>query len=239
MEVLNRILDNTDLWEVVLLIVIIYLLFKPDLVKRITKFKIGEFEVELGEIKQKIAESNEKISELESEIEYQKREFEDIQDFNANAPVEELASVRQSIRAQARNISDNDIFKQYLRKSASPEELFSTAVAIREKRPPALFPDIVNLLDELVKDTNLGGFRLNTVWTLTSSIHRILISVVKNGAKPFPTKEQLHKCKEVLQKLDKNPRVEMDRPDNPMRGIKGPIKHSLNWIEKARKIQET
>lgn len=236
MEIVAEFLKNISLWEITLLIIVVYIFFRPDLIDRITKLKIGNVEVALSELKKEVAKGNEKISELESEIEYEKRQFEELlEGFSADAPLNKLSALRQSIKAQARNVSEDEIFQKNLNTSASPEELYATAVAIREKRPINLLPDLISLMDELSKDDNLGGYRLNTIWMLTSGIHKILISAVRDGVKPFPTKKLLDKCELVLKRLDKNPKVEFDRPDNPMRGIKGPIKYSLDWIEKARK----
>lgn len=235
MEILYKIIEYVSLWEVVLLIVVVYLMFRPDLINRISKLKVGDFEIQLNELKKEIHEGNEKILELESELENEKRQFEELMDnIDANAPLSQLATIRQTIKAQARNISEDDIFRKHLKKSAKPEELYAVAVGIREKRPVGLLPEIITLLDDLAGDITLGGFRLNTVWTLTSAVHKILISCVKDGVEPFPSKDLLDKSEKVLKKLNLNPRVILDRPDDPMRGIRGPIKYSLNWISKAK-----
>lgn len=233
MEILSEILKNTSLWEVIMLLVVIYLLFRPDLINRITKFKVGDFEVELSELKKEIAKGNEKITELETELEHEKRQFEELLDsFDANVPLSELKSIRQSIKAQARNLDEEESLKKYLKKTATHEELYAAAVGIREKRPVSLFPDLIGLLDDLSTQKDLGGYRLNTIWTLTSAVHKILISIVRDGVKPTPSKEQLSKCENMLKRLDNNPRVLADRPDKPMKGIKGPIKYSLDWLKK-------
>lgn len=235
MEILRMVIENVSLWEVVLLLIVIYLMFRPDLINRISKFKVGDFEIELRELKREIQEGNEKIIELESELENEKRQFEELMDnFDPNAPLNQLASVRQTIKAQARNISEDDIFKKHLKKSARPEELYAVAVGIREKRPVSILPDLVSILDDLAGDPMLGGFRLNTVWTLTSAVHKILISCVKDGVEPFPSMDLLDKSEKALKKLNMNPKVLLDRPDDPMRGIRGPIKYSLSWITKAK-----
>jgi hypothetical protein len=44
----------------------------------------------------------------------------------------------------------------------------------------------------------------------------------------------LEESEKALKKLSRNPKVLLDRPDDPMRGIRGPIKYSLNWITKAK-----
>lgn len=235
MEIVLKILENTSLWEVILLLIVVYVMFRPGIVNRITRFRVGDFELELSEIKKEIQEGKEKISELQSEIENEKKRFEELlYKFDANASLNELAPVRQALKSQSRNISDVEVFRKYLSKSSNPEELFAAAVGIREKRPVGLLPDIVLLLGDLAADKELGGFRLNTIWTLTSSIHKILISCVRDGAGPFPSIATLERAEQVLQQLEKNPRVLMDRPNDPMRGIRGPIKHSLNWIKKAK-----
>lgn len=235
LNIITEILKNTSLWEVIVLIIVLYLMLRPKLINRITRFKVGDFEVELSELKKEVKKGTEKILELESELEYEKRQFEDLlESFDANAPLNELSSVRQTIIAQAKSISEDEVFKKYLNKNAKPEELYAAAVGIREKRIVNLLPDIISLLDQLADDKKLGGFRLNTIWTLTSAIHKILISCVRDNVGTIPSIELLEKSEYVLKKLSNNPRVLLDRPDNPMRGIRGPIKYSLDWITKAK-----
>lgn len=239
MQIIEKILSNTSLWEVVALIIVLYLLFRPDIINRVTKFKIGDFEMELSEIKKEIKEGKVRISELEEEIENERRQFEELLNkFDANAPLNELAAIRQTIKSQSRNISDAEVFKKLLSVNSTPEQLYAAAVGIREKRPVELLPDVISLLDELAKDKDLGGFRLNTIWTLTSAVHKMLISCVSNGASPFPTNEILTKAAETLKRLEKHSSVIRDRPDDPMKGIRGPIKHSLTWIQKAKEKQK-
>ena len=237
MEILSEILGNTSLWEVLMLFIFIYILFRPDLINRVTKFKVGDFELELSELKKEVAKGNEKIYELESELEHERRQFEELENsFDANAPINELSKVRQSIKAQARNLGEVESLKKYLNNSANPEELYVAAVGVREKRPISLLPDLVSLLDDLSMDKDLGGYRLNTIWTLVSALHRILITIVRDGIRPIPSQKQLDRCEKVLKKLDKNHRVLADHPDKPMKGIKGPIKYSLDWLRKAENI---
>lgn len=223
-----------SLWEIIALLIVIYLLSRPDLLNRITKFKFGEFEMELSELKKEINEGKSKISELEQEIENEKRQFQELLvRFDANASLENLGAIRQTLKAQARNMSDVALFRELLSMNSSHEELYAAAVSIREKRPVELFPDIITLLDNLAADPKLGGFRLNTIWTLTSATHRILIACIRDGVKPLPSKADLKRAEAVLRNLQIHPRVVNDRPDDPMKGILGPIKHSISWIAKA------
>lgn len=238
MEIVNKIVENTSLWEVVALIIVIYLIFRPDLINRITKFKVGDFEFELSELKKEIEIGKDKINELQEELESEKRLFEEVLNkFDANADLNELTSIRQIAKSQSRNISDLNLLKKLLNKSSTPEELYLAAVGIREKRPPELLPDIIVLLDDLCNDKNLGSFRLNTIWTLTSAVHKILIACVRDGQKPFPSVDVLNKIEITLNKLEKHPKVLADRPDDPTKGIRGPINHSLNWLQKAREVK--
>lgn len=235
MEIFTKIIENVSLWEVVLLLVILYFMFKPDMINRISKFKVGEFEIELRELKEQVQQGHERITELESEIENNKKQFQSIiNNFDANASLESLNEIKHKIKAQSKNLNDDLFLQEHLKTTATPEELYAAAVGIREKRPVKLLPDLISLLDELSRDENLGGYRLNTIWTLTSAVHKMLISCVRDDVNPFPSKELLVKAEIVLQQLDKNPKVILDNPNDPMRGIKGPIKHSLNWIAKAK-----
>jgi hypothetical protein len=239
MQLIEKIAHNTSLWEVVALIMVIYLILRPDIINRITKFKFGDFEMELSEIKKELIKGKERISELEDEIENEKRQFEElIHRFDANAPQNELISVRQILKSQARNNADIELYRNLLKIDSTPEELYATVVSIREKRSAELLPDIVSLLNDLTNSDNLGGFRLNIIWIITSSIHKILISCVRDGLEPFPNEKTLDKAEKTLKKLEIHPLVLGDRPDNPLKGIRGPIRHSITWIKKAREINK-
>lgn len=238
METILKILEKSSLWEYFVLIIVGYLIFRPDLINRITKLKMGNIEFELSEIKKEINDGKEKLSKLESEIESEKKLFDELlEKFKADSSLKTLKPIKNVLKSRAKNSTDIEILRKYLNPKSSAEELFTTAVSIREKRPPELFPDIIKLLDDLSEDEYLGGFRLNTIWTLTSSIHKILISCIRDNLKPFPTSELLDKAELTLKKLESNQRVISNRPDNPMKGIRGPIKHSLTWIKKAKKIK--
>lgn len=234
MEYIRLVLANTSLWEIMALIVVLYLLFNPALLRTVTRLKIGELEIELNALKQKVAQGEQQIKELETEIEGERRLFNEILSrFDANAPLKDLASVRQTIKGNAKNLDEIDDLKAYLTPEASPEELFAAAVSVRERRPTALLPDLIELLSALAKKPDLGGYRLNTIWTLTSALHLTLLSAIRDGVHPAPSLTTLRKALVTLDLLEQHPRVQGDRPDNPMKGIRGPIKHSLAWIEKG------
>ncbi|WP_414728965.1 hypothetical protein [Zhongshania aliphaticivorans] len=231
MEIVIEILKNTSLWEILFLFGLIYLFSNRSFRERITKIKFGDFELELMELKKEIQEGKEKIVELEAEVENDRRLFEDIlESFDPGAPVSELAAARRVIKSEAQNISEVDSLRKFLRMDAKPEELYVAAVSIRERRPVSLLPDLIGFLDELSNDRELGGFRLNTIWTLTSAVHLTLISTIRDGVGPKLNLVTLTQAKKMLSKLEKHTKVQSDRPDNPMKGIRGPVKHALNWV---------
>ncbi len=235
MEIIRNIFSNTSLWEVIALAIVIYLMFKPSILRRITRVKVGELELELESIKKEVKAGKDKIAELESEIEHDKRFFDSIiESFDPHGPVSDLSAVRQQIKSQAHQITDLNNLRTYLNMEASPSELYVAAVSIREKRPVSLLHDIIELLDQISKHKNLGNFRLNTVWTLVSCVHRILIASIRDDIPPQPSNAMLNKIVDVLQRLELHTRVQNDRPDDPMKGIRGPIKWSLDWVAKAR-----
>lgn len=234
MEYLKPILDNSSLWEVTVLVVVLYFLFQPSLLKTITRLKIGDLEIELNALKEQVTKGEEHISELEAELENERRLFEDLIDnFDPNAPVQELAIIRKAIKTNAKNLEEIESLKKYLTLESKPEDLYVAAVAIRERRPTALIPDIVDFLDKLAVEKNLGGYRLNTVWTLTSALHLTLLSAIRDNVPPQPDADTLLKAERMLDVLERNPRVQEDRPDNPVKGIRGPIKHCRSWIKKG------
>jgi len=234
MEYLELILKNTSLWEVMALIIVLYFLFNPALLKTITKLKVGDLEIELNALKKQVAKGEENISELEAELEGERRLFEErLQNFDPNAPLKSLAGARQSIKANAKNLEEVDSLKSYLSLNTTPENLFAASVTIRERRPTALIPNIVTFLGELAADKKLGGFRLNTIWTLTSALHLTLLSAIRDEVEPRPTSALLLRAEKVLEELESHNRVQSDCPDKPMKGIRGPIKHCRTWIEKG------
>jgi hypothetical protein len=234
MGILTEILGNTSPWEILLFLVVIYLFSKPNFRNRITKIKFGEFELELEALRNEVQKGTEKIAELEDEVESDKRLFEDILDsFDPNSSVRDLASARQAIKAEARNLSELESLRKFLVLESSAEELFVAAVTIREKRPVALLPDLIAFLEQISSTNDLGGYRLNTIWTLISALHRTLIACIRDGVEPTPSKETFEKAKRMLVNLDGNVKVQNDRPDNPMKGIRGPAKHALNWVNQG------
>ncbi|MDO6765234.1 hypothetical protein [Agarivorans sp. 1_MG-2023] len=234
MDIISRFLGNISLWELMVLAAIIYVVTQPELRKRITKLKFGQFELELQALKEDLEKGKERIVELESEMENDRRQFDDIlQRFDPNAPVGQLAHARQVIKAEARNLSETDTLADYLSLKSSAEELYVAAVSIREKRPVALLPELIRFLDELASNKELGGFRLNTIWTLTSGLHRTLIACIRDGVTPMPDQQTLAYAQQVLLKLNNHSKVQSDRPDAPLKGIQGPIKHAQTWLDKA------
>jgi hypothetical protein len=234
MNYLEMILKNTSLWEVIVFFVVLYLLFRPSLLKTITKVKLGDLEIELNALKEQVTRGEEYINELEAELESERRLFEDLLDnFDPDAPLKELSETRRAIKASAKNVEEVESLKRYLSLNATPEELYVAAVAIKERRPTILIPEIVALLNELAMDKNLGGYRLNTIWTLTSALHLTLLAAIRDGISPTPGSETLLKAEKMLNVLEDNPTVQSDRPDNPMKGIRGPIKHCRTWVNKG------
>lgn len=234
MGIFQPILDNSSLWEVVAFVVVLYLIFNPSLLKTVTRLKIGDLDIELNALKEKVSAGEEHINELEAELEGERKLFEDLlENFDPNAPIKDLVGTRKAIKATAKNLEDLTVLKKYLSLDANPEDLFAAAVSIRERRPTSLAPDIIAFLGELAKQDNLGGFRLNTVWTLTSALHLILLSAIRDKVPPRPEKKILIQADRVLSLLEKNERVKADRADNPLKGIRGPIKHCRTWIKKG------
>lgn len=234
MNYVELVLDNTSLWEVMAFIVLLYFLFQPSLLKKITRLKVGDLEIELKELKEQVDRGEDHINELEAELENERRLFEDLVDnFDPDAPLKELAETRKAIKTNAKSLEEIEAIGNFLSLNATPEELYVAAVSIRERRPTSLIPNLVSFLGELAARNDLGGYRLNTIWTLTSALHLSLLSAIRDGVKPIPTSEVLLKAENVLDVLESNPKVQLDRPDKPMKGIRGPIKHCRSWIKKG------
>lgn len=162
----EKMVEQSHLWEVGLIIVVLYLIINPSILKAISKIKVGDLEIEIQNLKGVIAEGEFKINELESEIEGERRRFEDLlEKIDPNTNLAGIAGIRQMIKSNAKNINEMELLGKYLSLDASPDELNAAAISIRERRPVLLATDLIGFLETLSRDKNLGGFRLNTIWT--------------------------------------------------------------------------
>lgn len=233
-ELLKTLIEHVALWEIVLLMVVIWLGRHPEHLKLIQSIKVGDLEIKIQQLQQEVSSSKEEIRVLEQELESDRRLFgELLEGFDANSPLPELAKMRELLKANARNLSDVQELAALLQPAASPEQLYAAAVTLRERRPTALFSDVVACLDRLANDDDLHGIRLNTVWTLVSALHRTLIAAIRDGSTPAIPQAALHEARAMLDRLGRNPRVQNDRPDQPDKGVLGPIKHARAWIDKG------
>ena len=232
------VLENLSIWPVLILAGLWWLIRHPEWLKKvpeyISKFKIGGLEVELRQLKEKLEETNRQVETLENELEREQSRFQELlSDFDPHAPVSELARTREALKAMAPGLADLSIVRSGLGEDASAEEIYAAAEIARSKRDVALFDDLVACLDRLARQDDLGGVRLHTVWTLTSALHKTLLSDVKHGEQPRLSARQLQAAKAMLERLVRNPRVLQDRPDAPLNGVRGPAKWAGDWIEKG------
>lgn len=233
-ELLKLVLENVHLWEVTLLLVVIWAARHPEYLKMIQSIKIGDLEIKMKQLEDEISNRKEEIRELEQEVESNRRMFGDLlEGFDANSPLAELAKTRDLLKANARAVTDLSKLADFLKPSASPEQLYAAAVTIRERRATELFDQVIECLDRLAKDKELGDIRLNTVWTLTSAVHLMLVAAIRDGATPGISRPSLNRAKSVLGVLENNPRVQDDNPAVPEKGVRGPLRHACAWIEKG------
>ena len=233
-DLLKTLIENVSLWEITLLLCVLWVGKNPQYLKMIGTIKVGDLEIKMREMEKELANRKDQIEELEQEIENDRRLFGTLLDgFDANASLDELAKTRDLIKANAQTITDLDELAEYLQAGASAEALYAAAVTLRERRPTQLFTPLIDCLDRLAGDDELQGIRLNTVWTLASAAHRMLIAAIRDKVQPAIDTAELRRAKRVLKHLEQNPRVQGDRPESPERGVRGPIKYALSWIDKA------
>jgi hypothetical protein len=233
-ELLKLIIEHVDLWEVTLLLVVVWVARHPEHLKFIQSIKVGDLEIKIKQLEQEVSTSKDEIRELEQELENDRRLFGDLlEGFDAHSPLPQLAKKRELLKAHARTIANVQELADFLTPNATPEELYAAAVTLRERRPTELFGNVVECLNRLAGEDDLGGIRLNTVWTLTSALHLMLIAAVRDGATPEIPATTLREAKALLNRLEQNPRVQDDRPDKPEKGVRGPIKYARAWIDKG------
>lgn len=232
-EVFTVVMENVRLWEIALLLFLFWLFRHPELLKSIQSIKVGELEIKLHELEAEVSRSRSEIAELEDELESSRRMFGDLLDnvdVNAAGDLTPLAGL---LKANARALDDVDAIAHLLQPGASPEEVYAAAITLRERRPVALFGSLIDYLTGIADDAELGGQRLKTVWMLASATHKLLLAAVRDGIAPGIERSELKRAQAILERLDRHPRVQADRPDQPDKGIRGPIRHALAWIDRG------
>ncbi|MEL7466125.1 MAG: hypothetical protein AAFN79_18780 [Pseudomonadota bacterium] len=229
-ELARLLIENVDLWELVLLGLLIWIWRNPKLINRVASFKVGDLEVELRDLKQEVSEQKSEIERLEQEIAI----FEaPVPGFDPHAPVGELSEARAAMNARAMQLNDfSEVRKALAHRPPDPTALFNASIILRKRRPTALFSELVSLLDDLAGHQSLKEIRLNTVWKLTSAAHYILIAAVRDGIEPPISLSELRRARDVLNRLMMNPRVQSD---DPLSGVATPAKSALKWIETGLK----
>jgi hypothetical protein len=218
------ILDH--LWLVIPLGATAYVLWRPEILRHISRVKFGDFEVELAALKEELNETRQQLAESHSEV----RAL--IDKLDAGGSVEQLRADTQGLKARAAHLSGDDLVEGLagLQPGATPAQLHAAAVIARKRADPVALPALIACIDRLSARPDLDDIRLNTVWHLTSAVHLTLVATYKNGAVPVPDNALLTQGKAAIERLMASPRVAQDRPDDPKKGVRGPAAHALRWI---------
>ena len=234
-DYIKLIVENVSLWPILGVAVVWWAMRHPDILQRVHEIVLpGGTRIVLKRLEEKVERQAEDIKILETELALERDNLQKLSEsFEAGAPLLDLGSVREKIKSISGQIKNKSELKRYLTKDASPEEIYIAAVILRESRPIELLEPLLDCLDRLAGSETLAGIRLNTVWTLTSALHRILIASIRDKVGLPLTEAQLRRTQEVLNKLERNSRVQLDSPLNPEHGVRGPINNALKWVEKG------
>ncbi len=231
-QYLKLALDYVPFWALLAAGFLVWTMRHPawleHLSRRVDSVEIGQLKMKLRQVEQNLQETKESLVQIEEE---NARLSALYSAYDPHAPVEELESTRQELKAVAGRIQDMSQVLQGLRRGADPADVYAAAEILRTRRDPATFPDLAAALDRIASSPELEGLRYHTVWTLASAAHRILISAIRHSPVPKLDSKQLEAGRAALEKLCANPHVQHDRPDDPMKGIRGPATHALKWIE--------
>lgn len=227
-------LNYIPIWFVVLVGLAIYLIRNPKILKKIpeniSKAKFGDVEIELREVKTKLAAAKAEMVGLEAENLKLRSLYKP---FDVNASVSDLAPARQQLKDIAGSLKEISVVFPGLAKGASKDEAFASAVILRKRQDIAAFDELVSAIDRISSDPKLEGLRYNTVWTLSSALHGTLIAAIRDHEVPKVSADQLKNAKIALTKMAENSHVQKDRPDEPDKGIRGPCRRALSWVEKG------
>lgn len=235
-QYIKLMLDYIPSWLLLLIGLLIYVRRNPNSLDIIPKYisvaKFGEIELQLREVEQKLAETELHVEDLEVE---NLRLNQLYANFDVHAPLEELKETRQEMKTLAESLQDIKPALEALKATSDPAEIYAAAEILRAKKDITAFDTIIDALDRIASHSKLQNLRYHTVWTLASAAHRTIIASIKHSNTPKLSYEQLKRAEIVLNKLIENPHVQLDRPDSPDQGIRGPARHALNWIEKGLK----
>ncbi|TYC67778.1 hypothetical protein FMN63_17180 [Stappia sp. BW2] len=238
-QYLKLIMDYFPIWFIALAAFVVWLVRNPHylttLSKHVSSAKIGDLEVQFREVKEEIKAARQQVEELQNDVLNQNaaRLEQILEGFDTHASIRDLADTREAIKAIAPDLDDLSFVEEALRNYKNPKELYAAAEIARARRSPALFDDIVVCLDEVARAPDLKGIRLYTVWTLTKALHMTLVADIKHSPRPVLTRKQLLAADEMLNRLIANDRVQLDRTDDPTKGVQGPAKWSKDWIAKG------
>lgn len=231
--------EYVPLWVLLLAGVVIWLIRNPDKAKALTQnvesAKFFEFELKLREVKDELKTTQAQVEELEAE---NTRLTSLYNEFDADAGADVLQAVRQQVHHRARELGDLSPVLDGLKPGAEPEEIFVAAEMLRERRDIASFDALIDCVKRIAADPKLEDLRFKTVWSLASAVHKTVLSDVTHNTPPRLTADQLKRARHVMESLMQNEYVQLDRPDAPERGIRGPAQFALNWIEKGLKKHE-
>ncbi len=224
--------ENVSVWALIVLGLLIWLLRNPEKLKAIPTYiasaRVGEVEIELRELERKLEKTETHVAELAEENIRLKSLY---QEFDPHAPLAELETTRQSLRAMAAGMTDTTPILEGLKPGADPADVYAAAVLLRSRRDMAMFDALVECLGRIAAHPKLEDLRYHTVWTLTSAVHLTVIAAVKHSAVPKLSEAQLVAAQNVMNSLLSNEHVRKDRPDNPKAGITGRAVYAKNWIE--------
>lgn len=233
-QYLKLLLDYVPVWSIILVSAIVWAAKNPGWLQAIPTYvssaRIGEFEIQLRQLNEQLSETENHVAELEEE---NLRLNQLYAKFDAHAPLSELEKTRQEIKVVATNLDDISPALEGLAPGAEHEDVYAAAEILRTKRDFSSFDALIDAIDRIASDDELEELRFHTVWTLASAVHKTVLAAVKHSEMPRLSKVQLSRAKDAMQKLYNNPHVQLDRPDAPKQGIRGPSGHALNWIEKG------
>ncbi|RYD58519.1 MAG: hypothetical protein EOP60_03035 [Sphingomonadales bacterium] len=223
----KMILDH--LWLLVPLILLVYIICRPSVLRYISRVKFGDFELELASLKEELKETKQQLVESHSQV----RDL--IAKLDTNAPWKELRRAARPLKAQAGYLAGDSLTEALsgLEPGATPAALHAAAVIARKRSDPAVLGQLVACLDRLSAADDLQGVRLNTVWQLASAVHLTLVGIYKNGTTPIPDLSLLERARSVIERLIGHPRVIEDQPNDSKKGIQGPAAKALRWIGTA------
>lgn len=160
--------------QVIVAIIILIILRKPEIVARVTNLDFFGFKVQLADIKQQIAATSQKLNEVDGKLSaLQEGYLRRADAIPIDAAARSLDNIARLLKSEARTLENIDFAVRLLTLEAEPGHVLAAAAAIQVRPEPKFFVPLVDFISKLAGTANLNGIRMKIVYRLVMGLQNI------------------------------------------------------------------